>query len=351
MQLTTPILDARKRKVLEKIIDCYNRTAKPVGSRTVARQYGMGLSAATIRNTMADLEELGYVTQPHTSAGRVPTEMGYRVYIDNLMKSQELSTKEKKFIQEGVASSSDDFEKIIEQTSKILSEISHYIGLALTPELHENILSRLELVSIDSAEHKGKVLAVLVMTSGTVKNHLVPVHRNLSAEDIYRIKCILNEKLVGLPLRKIRQISQDTAQLKEIFSTYLSEPVVAFTRDTFSLEREIHVYLDGASNFFSQPEFLDVQKIKPLFRLLEQKDQIADLFSPRQNNPGIQVFIGSENECEGMEMCSVVCSDYSIHGDMFGTIGIIGPTRMEYPRVVSIVKFTARIINQMFENS
>ena len=353
--MTPPTLDVRKRHVLETIIDCYHQTAEPVGSRTVSRRYSVGLSAATIRNTMADLEELGYVSQPHTSAGRIPTELGYRVYIDNLMTSQELSTKEKEFIRKRYAASTGDFEQTMEQTSKILSEISHYIGIALTPELHDSILRRLELIPIDTnqndAERQEKVLAVLVMASGTVKNHVVPIHKDLSYEDIHRIKSILNEKLAGLPLKEIRQISQNAEQLKAIFDTHLSEPVVTFTQDTFSLNREIHVYLDGASNFFSQPEFLEVQKIKPLFRLLEQKDQIADMLSPTQSGPGIQVFIGSENEYEGMEMCSIVRSGYTVRGHMFGTIGIIGPTRMEYPRIVSIVKFTARFISQMLENA
>jgi heat-inducible transcriptional repressor len=349
--LATPVLDIRQREVLEMIIDCYRRTAEPVGSRTVARRYGINLSPATIRNTMADLEDLGYVKQPHTSAGRVPTELGYRVYIDSLMKFYELSPREKDFIREGVTTSIVDLETIMEQTSRILSEISHYIGIALTPELHEGTLRHLELIPIDTtsddSERQRRVLAVLVMASGTVKNHVVLVHKDLSGEDIHRIKRILNEKLSGLPLKKIQQISQDAMQLKALFDPYLSEPVAAFTRDTFSLDKGTHVYLDGASNFFSQPEFLEVQKIEPLFRLLEQKDQIADLLTPRQS-PDIQVLIGSENACEGMELCSVVCSGYSIHGDMYGTIGVIGPTRMEYSRIVSIVSFTARCISQMF---
>ena len=353
--LTTPALDFRKREVLEAIIDCYNQTAAPVGSRTIERRYGMGVSAATIRNTMADLEELGYVTQPHPSAGRVPTEIGYRVYVDTLMEAQELSIKEKQLIQERCASLDGNFEGIIEQTSKILSEISHYIGFVLTPELHDSILRRLELIPIDgngdSSEYRGKVLAVLLMESGVVKNHIVPVSNDLSGKDIRRIGRILNEKLVGLSLRRIQQISQDTADLKAIFDTYLSDSVVAFTRDTFSLNQEIHVYLAGASNFFSQPEFLEVDKIEPLFRLFEQKEQMIGLLAPQQATPGIQVVIGSENRYEGMEMCSVVHSCYTSHSDVLGTIGIIGPTRMQYSRIVSIVDFTAQVMSQVFEHT
>ncbi len=348
-------MDFRKREVLEAIIECYNQTAAPVGSRTIERRYGMGVSAATIRNTMADLEELGYVTQPHPSAGRVPTEIGYRVYVDSLMEAEELSNKEKLLIQERCASLDGGFEHVIEQTSKILSEISHYIGFVLTPELHESILRRLELIPIDgdddNSKHQGKVLAVLLMASGVVKNHIVPVSKDLTDQDIRRISRILNEKLVGLSLQRIQQISQDTAHLKAIFDTYLSDSVAAFTRNTFSLNQEIHIYLDGASNFFSQPEFLQVDKIEPLFRLLEQKERITGLLSLPQPTSGIQVVIGSENNYEGMEMCSVVHSCYTSRGDVMGTIGVIGPTRMQYPRIVSIVDFTAQVMSQVFEHT
>lgn len=353
--METSALDFRKREVLEAIIDCYNQTAAPVGSRTIERQYGMGVSAATIRNTMADLEELGYLTQPHPSAGRVPTEIGYRVYVDTLMEAEELSSKEKLLIQERCASLDGSFEGIIEQTSKILSEISHYIGFVLTPELHDSILRRLELIPIDgnsdNSEYRGKVLAVLLMAPGVVKNHIVPVSKDLSDKDIRRISRILNEKLVGLSLRRIQQISHDTADLKAIFDTDLSDSIVEFTRDTFSLNQEIHVYLDGASNFFSQPEFLDVDKMESLFRLLEQKQQIAELLSSQQLTPGIQVVIGSENKYEGMKMCSVVHSCYTNRGNVLGAIGVIGPTRMQYSRVVSIVDFTAQVMSQVFEHT
>ena len=186
--MTNSVLDSRKHAVLEAIVDCYNRTAEPVSSQKIVRDYDMGLSAATLRNTMADLEELGYLTHPHTSAGRVPTEQGYRVYVDSLMIDQKLSRKERQFIQDGYASSRRDFEEIMEQTSKILSAISHHIGVVLSPELHESILHRLELISIDS-EH---ILAVLLMASGAVKNQVVSIPKDLSDGELYQINRILN---------------------------------------------------------------------------------------------------------------------------------------------------------------
>lgn len=296
---------------------------------------------------MADLEDIGHVTQPHTSAGRIPTELGYRVYVDSLMTDQKLSQKEKQFIRDGYASSSCDFEEIMEQTSKTLSEISHYIGVVLSPELHESILRRLELVSVDSE----RILAVLLMASGVVKNKVVPIPKDLSDEDLHRINQMLNEKLAGLPLKQIRQISQDTAKLETIFDRHLSDPVAIVARNTFSLNREIHVYIDGTANCFNHPGFGAVEKIGPLFRVLERKEQIADILSYGSSSLGIQVLIGRENGCEGMEMCSIVRSSYRVQGSQFGTIGVIGPTRMAYPRVVSIVKFTAEVISQFFEES
>ncbi|MCZ6681522.1 MAG: heat-inducible transcriptional repressor HrcA [Candidatus Poribacteria bacterium] len=343
LPLTTPVLDARQRNILEAIVECYNQTAEPVSSRRIARDYEMGLSAATIRNTMADLEDLGYVTQPHTSAGRIPTEQGYRVYVDSMMTTEELSLREKQRIQDGYVSSNRDFEEIMEQTSKILSETSHYTGIAVSPELDESVLHRLELISIDSKH----ILAILLMASGVVKNQVVPITDNLSDEEVSRMSRIFNEKFAGLPLKQIRQ----TAQLKAVFDQYPSEPMAVVVHHTLSLDSEIHVYIDGASNFFSQPEFGDIQKIEPLFRVLERKEQVADLLSAPPSEFGTQVLIGSESGCEGMEMCSIVRSNYRTQGNQFGTIGVIGPTRMAYPRVVSIVKFTAEVISQFFEPS
>ena len=340
--LTTAKLNQRDREVLEAIINCYNRTAKPVSSRAIVRQYGMQLSSATIRNTMAQLGEFGYLSQPHTSAGRIPTELGYRVYVDNMMTTQRLTDEERRFIRQRYDSSELDFEETIEQTSKILSQISHYIGVALSPQLHHGILRRLELIPLDTQ----KVIVVLITNSGLVKNQVVSIHESLSNADIYRISRILNEKLAGLSFGEIQQISQNRTKLKAIFDRDLSDPVAMLTRDTFSMDRGIHVYLDGTSNFFGQPEFLEVEQIEPLFRFLEQKDRVADLLSQKKENPEIQVLIGSENRCEGMEMCSVVRSTFRVRGDLVGTIGVIGPTRMEYSRVVSIVRFTSKVIGK-----
>ena len=235
----------------------------------------------------------------------------------------------------------------MEQTSKILSAISHHIGVVLSPELHESILHRLELISIDS-EH---ILAVLLMASGVVKNQVVSIPKDLSDGELHQINRILNEKLAGLPLKQIRQISQDPVKLKAVFDLAPSDPIAVVTRNTFALEQETHVYIDGTSNFFSHPEFGEVQKIESLFRVLEQKEQVADLLSSRPESLGLQVLIGSENGCEGMEMCSIVRSSYRVRGNQFGTIGVIGPTRMAYPRIVSIVKFTSQTISELFEES
>ena len=341
------MLDARQSAVLDSVIACYSRTAEPVSSKAIVQDYGMGLSAATIRNTMADLEELGYLTHPHTSAGRVPTETGYRLYVDRLMTAAELSAIEKEHIRARFASANRQFEEAMEQTSKILSEISQYIGVALSPQLHESILQRLELISIDT-EH---VLAVLVMASGIVESKRIALPHSHSNASIQQISRILNEKLAGCSLKEIRSLSQDAAKMGAVFACNPSAPIAIVARDTFALEREIYVYIEGASNFFGQPEFGEVGKIEPLFRTLEKKKQLADTLSRQQPDSGLQVLIGSENQCEGMEMCSVVRAPYRVRGDQYGTIAVIGPTRMAYARVVSIVKYTAHVVSQFLEAS
>jgi len=346
MQLASSTIDERKRDILEAIIHCYTLTAQPVGSRTIERKYSLGLSAATIRNTMADLEEMGYVAQPHTSAGRVPTESGYRFYVDQLVEVSPLSEDDKQRMKRSYDDARQEMEYIMEQTSKILSLISQYIGVVISPKLKESILRRLELISV-AAE---RILVVLMMESGMVKSRIIAVEGEIPSKSLQKINSLLNEKLSGLPLKKIRNISENPAQMKAIFDEEMSEQAMALTKNAFSLEPEIEVYLEGATSLFGQPEFEDQQKMEAVFRALEEKEYITNILVPQLHKPGIRILIGSEMQYAGMEHCSMISYTYKLGEHSIGVLGIIGPTRMAYHRIIPIVDFTARMMSETLED-
>jgi len=295
---------------------------------------------------MADLEEMGYVTQPHTSAGRVPTESGYRFYVDKLMEVSPLSEADRQRMQHCYDDARQEMEYIMEQTSRILSLISQYIGVVISPKLQESILRRLELISVDSA----RILVVLMMESGMVKSRYIAVEGEIPPKSLQKINRLLNEKLSGLPLKKIRNISENPTQMKAIFDEDMSEQAMELTKNAFSLEPEIEVYLEGATNFFCQPEFEDRQKMEAVFRALEEKEYITSLLVPQLYKPGIRILIGSEMQYAGMEYCSMISSTYKLGKHSVGVLGIIGPTRMAYHKIIPIVDFTARMMSKTLED-
>jgi len=332
-------LTERQRKILESVIHCYTLTAEPVGSRTIARKYGLGLSPATIRNVMADLEEMGYLYQPHTSAGRVPTEKGYRVYVDELMEESELTPEEKRLIRSEYEKIKHEVDRIIEHTSRILSLISRYIGVAATPPLREGAFKRLELISVGA----NTVLSVIITFSGIVRNKLISLDFELPDKVLNRIAVLINERLSGLPISRIRELAQNPVELRRMLD--LEGREIDLVRYALDIEPDVQVYLDGQANILSQPEFSSIERSERVFRALEKKDRIWRILFPKSSSD-VEVKIGSEVKCEGMEECSVVSATYKV-GDLTGTIGIIGPKRMVYPKIIPLVRYTAQIVSSI----
>jgi len=335
-------LTQREKAVLQSLIDYYIATATPVGSRLIANKYRLGISPATIRNTMQDLEEMGFVTHPHTSAGRVPTDKGYRVYVDTLLEPEELTNSEEKQIKSEILVDYAAVEDLLEQTSRILGMISNQLGVTIAPRFDQGILSRINL--IPAAEKK--ILVVLAVKHGLIRTVLLEAESNLKTETLEKTASILNERLCGLTLGEIKGSMEQ--RLKEV-STADPKLISLFLESSENLlnfpETE-QVHLGGTTNIVDQPEFKDREKLRSLIELIEEKRLLAELISAKGIKNGITITIGKEIERGEMQSCSLVTSSYKA-GRVSGTIGVIGPTRMRYAKLVSLVDYTAKLLSDI----
>lgn len=328
-------LTTRKKDILRAVVTDYIKSAQPVGSRTIARRYRFGLSPATIRNDMADLEEMGYLQQPHTSAGRVPTQKGYRYYVDNLMENADLTEEEKSQIKHVFESQKmREIEEIIKYTLSLLSSLTSYTSLVLGPQLKKSAFKKLQIMPIDGL----RALLVLVTDTGFVKNKVISLPQTLSPAELSRIVTYLNRRLEGLTIDRLtsRLISEMRRDLYQH---------IKFLEDTFTLleeslvEDEGRVFLGGTTNILNQPEFGNIEKVKALLSLFEQHSLLAKLMSrPVAGVEGVVIRIGKENAIEEVHECSLVLASYSLGREVMGTVGVLGPTRMEYSRVVAVIE-------------
>ena len=336
--------DDRSKKILWAIIESYIAYNGPVGSHTVMKRYPLGLSSATIRNTMADLEELGYVTQPHTSAGRIPTQRGYRLYVNSLLKRRALSLNKRllqqvarlRFIEK-------DASRLIREASKTLSTFSHYLGIATSPKTDEIILKRIEFIKY----RENKVLSVLISEEGIIKNRIIQLEEILTQKQLDKITRYLNNELSGLPFGEIKaKISAQISREKAICNKQLAY-ALRLCKEVITWEAENMFYtgeISGASNL---PDFATMQQIKELFKAIEDKHLMLKLLNKMTKSEGVQVFIGSENLLSEMKELSMVVSTYTDGRSILGTISVIGPTKMNYEKVIPIVGFTAKTLTQI----
>jgi len=341
-------MDARKQDILLAIIMDYIATAEPVGSRTIARKYRLGISPATIRNEMADLEEMGYIEQPHTSAGRIPSETGYRYYVDYLMKREELSPEEEKLIRESYQAKVKDVGQVIQRTGQLLSQLTNYAAVVMTPRLGTGAFKHIRLMEMGP----GQAMLVVIMDNGTLKHRIVDVPESITGQDLDYISNVLNAKLQGFTMESIK-----LTLLKEIYSELarhknILDLALELIRDGLSGMAEDKIYLGGVFNILNQPEFHNVEKVKTLLSLLEQEDLVCNLMSGPDLQENVTVRIGNEMHCRQIIDCSMVIAPYRVRGTPVGTIGVLGPTRMDYAKVVSVVecmtKNLSRVMEKMF---
>lgn len=337
-------LDERKRLILNAIIKDYVQNAEPVGSRTLAKKYEMGLSSATIRNEMADLEDMGYLEQPHTSAGRIPSDKGYRLYVDKLMKVNSPTKEEintiKNFMQ---LATINEIEKIMKRTTKLLSQITNYTSAMLTPQISKSRLKSIQLIEVTQTD----VLAVIVTDAGMIKNVLIKLPRAIYDSNLIKINNMLNEKLRGLTCVEI-DLSVITSIQSEMGGYYeILNAIIPVLHESLN-SMEADVYLEGTTNILNYPEYNDLDKARSLLLLMDQREVLGDIFL--EGGGKLSVTIGSENELEEMKDCSIVKASYSVGDSSIGKIGIIGPRRMNYSRVIGIINCMVDILNNVLKS-
>ena len=337
-------LDDRKKLILHAIIDDYISTAEPIGSRSVSKKHELGLSSATIRNEMSDLEDLGYLIQPHTSAGRIPSDKGYRFYVDQLMKACELTVDEINAMKSEMETKINELSQLLRQASATMSRFTKYTSMAATPERKNSELKAVQVVPIE----RGSALVVVVTNAGIVKNSLVKIPETVSPEFLIRVSNIFNDKLSGLTLEQINIVVIREIEVLIGSSQEILMPILNGVTECINQIDASEVYLDGTKNILNYPEFKDVVKAREFLNMMDTKDVLPLLLKSINNDGinGINIQIGKENKIEEMQDCSVITATYNLGGLVIGTIGIIGPTRMEYARVLAAMNYVRRKINE-----
>ena len=334
-------LDERKFLILQAIIDDYIMTAMPVGSRTISRKSGVGYSPATIRNEMSDLEELGYLAQPHTSAGRVPSNKAYRLYVDHLMKSVKLSPDERERMHEHLVDKSKRVEGVIRSAANVLSDATKYTSVIVAPKLGTLRIKHVQLVPV--AERTA--LMIIVTSAGIVKDAVIQIPENLDADDLYSISRMMTQKLADQPLEGVRQAFAEMLRDAADNRRLLGEALQVIEKRLES-EDQADVIIGGSSNLLGYPEYADVNKAKNFLAVLESKDTIRKVLS-RDGGMEITIRIGPENQVPELNDCSIVTASYRVGDHSNGTLGIIGPTRMNYNRVISVLDFMGRALSDV----
>lgn len=340
------MLDERKKRILQAIIDDYVYTAEPIGSRTIAKKFDMGLSPATIRNEMSDLEEMGYLQQPHTSAGRVPSDKGYRLYVDELMGDKNLNEQEVEVIRSILLDKITAIEQIMKQTSTILSDLTHYTTIALIPSIKKNVIKHVQLIPLDN----NNALLIIVAGTGVVKNNIIKLPKNVNNEFIISFSNLLNEKLQGLNLEDITLPIIQDIQKKLGENRDILMPILDVISVNINNIEDNDVYIEGVSNILEYPEYSNIEKAKSFMNAIEAKDTIYKLLQNNNDENIIKVSIGKENALESIDECSIVSTTYSIGNRPIGTVGIIGPKRMDYSKVISTVSTVRQHLYMVFED-
>ncbi|MGE5632454.1 MAG: heat-inducible transcriptional repressor HrcA [Caulobacteraceae bacterium] len=325
-------LGDRKRLILQAIIEDYINTAEPVGSRTISKKYLTGTSPATIRNEMADLEEMGYIEQPHTSAGRIPSDKGYRLYVDRIMKQNTVNDAQREMIKKEFLDTLGEIDRLIKHASKLLSQMTQYTSIVMTPQLSRTSLKHIQLIRIDNAT----VLAVIITDAGIVKNSVLRLDEDVQPGILERITNMLNDKLDGLSIEEMESIDIDYMLKNSMGHSEIIEQIVPELFQTLLYSDTAEIYHDGAANILSLPEYNDISKARNFLNTLEEKELLFKVLSDAKND--IDISIGSENKIEQFRDCSLITATYKINGKIIGSVGVIGPTRMEYSKAISVIE-------------
>jgi heat-inducible transcriptional repressor len=337
-------LDERSKRILKELVSLYCLTGEPVGSRTLSKKTKLGLSPATIRNVLADLEQMGYIAQPHTSAGRVPTDQGYRFYVNHLMRNYDLNTSQKEMIESQIQRRGGDLQNLLLLTTELMSHLSHNIALAVTPNLEKLVLENIEFVQINSC----RVLTIVITRGGVVTNKVIDLDEPLTQADLTRIANYIKSEFNSQTLPTIRKrildlMKQEQSQYDQLIkkAMILGRKIVEATADTENL------LVTGAAQLVHYPEFANIQATKGILEALEEKSKIVRILTEFIEGEGIHIVIGSETGDPELKGLSLISSPYRYRNEAVGTLGILGPTRIEYGRVVPLVEHIAKVVSNI----
>jgi heat-inducible transcriptional repressor len=337
-------IDKRKIQILEAIINDYINTGEPVGSRTIAKKYDLGVGSATIRNEMSDLEDMGYLEQPHTSAGRIPSSKGYRLYVDSLMQQARISEEEQLQIKKYIIDSAMlEVDKIVKQASTLLSELTNLTCVVQTPSVMKSYIKSVQLLRVDD----NNLISVIVTDSGVIKNHRIKTKKIPSMEQLQVINKVINKRLVNLTIQDINlevinNLKSDLMGYDDLFNA-----IVPVLYETLKEDNSSEIFMEGTTNIFNYPEYNNIDNAKQILNLLYNKDYVVELLAPKG---GLSIKIGDENYIPEAKNCSVISAQYSLGDRPMGTIGLIGPRRINYSRVIAIMAQVMKELNDALKD-
>ena len=335
-------IDERKLRILQAIINDYINTAEPVGSRTIAKKYNLGISSATIRNEMADLEEMGFIEQLHSSSGRKPSDKGYRLYVDKLMQLPKLSPEEELRIKTQLLNSAlFEVDKLVRQANALVSDLTKLLCVVETPSVRGSKLKSIQLITIDNVS----VLSVIITDSGFIKNSFIRVTKSLSAEALNKVNNLLNSRLKNLSIQMINlevinNLKEDLAGHEDIF-----DAIIPQLYESLNDSSNTEVYFEGATNILDYPEFKNVEKAREILAFVDNGNKIKNMLETNRNI-SISISIGNENFMEEAKECSIISAVYCLGDSPLGSIGVIGPTRIPYSKVISILTKVTKELNK-----
>lgn len=340
-------LDERKKKILQAVIRNYLETGEPVGSRTISKYTDLNLSSATIRNEMSDLEEMGYIIQPHTSAGRIPSDKGYRFYVDTMLEEKEREVDELKGL---LVEKDEKMDTLLKRVARVLATNTNYAAMITAPQYHHNKLKFIQLSRVDTHQ----LLAVIVVEGNVIKNTMLRVDEALDDETLLKLNILLNTHLNGLSIEEINlSMISELKRQAGIHSSIVSE-VIDAVAEAIKSDEDLKIYTSGTNNILKYPELTDNrEKASELINIFEEKQSLNELVTETladENSTGIQVYIGNETPVQSMKDCSVVTATYDLGEGMRGTVGIIGPKRMDYDKVISTLKTLMNELDTLYKN-
>ena len=333
------LLDERKKKVLQAIVEEYINTAEPVSSNALTKNHGLDCSSATIRNEMAELEKRGFLDKTHTSSGRVPSEKGYRYYVDELVNDKDISLEEIKYISDKLETKVNEIEDLTKITANTISEVTHYTTVSIGPKTNQQIIEEIKFVLLGSR----MMMAVILTDTGMIKETIIKFDEDITQKQVETINYMFNKKLKGQPLETIDRPLEDYLYDEMTYSVNVVKPIIEQIKKV--LEEDNKIYLEGTNRAFELPEFNSLEVAKNFINILDTKDLVADVLNNGLADD-IKVYIGDENEQEQLKDFSVVTFKHKVNGKDLGTIGIIGPKRMDYSKVISVMKYISKKLNE-----